>query len=83
MCPVGLTRLSRLEGNLTTVQYVNIIETHLLAYFRNNFQRDERIKVRSRQVNFIAFFVRMNFKTFSVFIVLEFIQPFTDEHGLN
>jgi hypothetical protein len=63
--------------------YVNIIETHLLAYFRNNFQRDERIKVRSRQVNFIAFFVRMNFKTFSVFIVLEFIQPFTDEHGLN
>jgi len=39
----GLTRLSRVEGNLTAVQYVNILETNLFAYIRVNFQRGERI----------------------------------------
>lgn len=39
----GLTRLSRVEGNLTAVQYVNILETNLLAFIRENFQRGERI----------------------------------------
>ena len=39
----GLTRLSRVDGNLTAVQYVNILETNLLAYIRANFPRGERI----------------------------------------
>lgn len=39
----GLTRLSRVERNLTTVQYVNTLKTNLIAFIRANFQRGERI----------------------------------------
>jgi hypothetical protein len=39
----GLTRLSRVEGNLTAVQYVNILENNLLPFIRVNFQRGERV----------------------------------------
>jgi hypothetical protein len=39
----GLTRLSRVEGNFTAVQYVNILENNLLPFIRVNFQRGERV----------------------------------------
>jgi hypothetical protein len=79
----GLTRLSRVEGNLTAVQYVNILETNLLAFIRANFQRGERITFIQDKYTAYKLSNKLIYKFYFLFAVHAFIPPFTRELGLN